>query len=73
MFLVNWKGFNMKVYFTAEEMHTPEYEEYVRWVSNVWRLNDERNKRLKAVEGVSILANHDGKLPDDIHDLLEAL
>lgn len=37
----------MKVYFTAEEMHTPEYEEYVRWMSNVWRLNDERNKRIE--------------------------
>jgi len=70
---VNWKDFKMKVYFTAEEMHTPEYAEYVKWVSEVWRLNDERNKSLKAIEGVSILGKHDGKLPDDIHDLLEAL
>ncbi len=38
----------MKVYFTAEEMHTLEYKEYVQWVSNVWRLNDERNKRIEA-------------------------
>jgi hypothetical protein len=37
----------MKVYFTAEEMHTPEYKEYVRWMSNVWRLNDERNKHIE--------------------------
>jgi hypothetical protein len=44
MFLVNWKDTKMKIYFTAEEMHTPEYEEYVRWMSNVWRLNDERNQ-----------------------------
>lgn len=38
----------MKMYFTAEEMHTPEYREYVQWMSNVWRLNDERNKRIEA-------------------------
>lgn len=37
----------MKVYFTAEEMHTPEYKEYVEWTSNVWKLNDERNKRIE--------------------------
>ena len=37
----------MKVYFTAEEMHTPEYREYVKWVSECWRLNDERNKRIE--------------------------
>jgi hypothetical protein len=55
----------MKMYFTAEEMHTQEYAEYVKWMSEVWRLNDERNKSLKAVE--------DGKLPQDIHNLLEAL
>ena len=36
----------MKVYFTAEELHTPEYREYVKWVAEVWRLNDERNKRI---------------------------
>lgn len=38
----------MKVYFTAEELHTPEYKEYVQWMSNVWKLNDERNKRIEA-------------------------
>ena len=38
----------MKVYFTADELHTPEYKEYVKWVSDCWRLNDERNKRLEA-------------------------
>jgi hypothetical protein len=38
----------MKVYFTDGELHTPEYKEYVKWVSECWRLNDERNKRLKA-------------------------
>jgi hypothetical protein len=65
MFLVTWKDTKMKIYFTAEEMHTPEYAEYVKWMSEVWRLNDERNKSLKAVE--------DGKLPQDIHDLLESL
>jgi hypothetical protein len=48
-------------------------KEYVEWMANVWRLNDERNKSLKAVEGTSILGKHDGKLPEDIHDLLEAL
>jgi hypothetical protein len=37
----------MKIYFTAEEMHTPEYAEYVKWMSNIWRLNDERNKRFQ--------------------------
>lgn len=35
-----------KVYFTAEELHTPEYKEYVEWVGECWRLNDERNKRI---------------------------
>lgn len=38
----------MKTYFTAEEMHTPEYKEFVEWMSNVWKLNDERNKRIEA-------------------------
>ena len=34
-----------KTYFaTPEEMKTPEYTEYVKWVSEVWRLNSERNK-----------------------------
>jgi hypothetical protein len=37
----------MKVYFTAEELHTQEYKEYVKWVSECWRLNDERNKRIE--------------------------
>ena len=36
-----------KVYFTADEMHTPEYKEYVKWVGECWRLNDERNKRIE--------------------------
>lgn len=38
----------MKVYFTTEEMHTPEYKEYVKWMSECWRMNDERNKRIEA-------------------------
>lgn len=38
----------MKVYFTADELHTPEYAEYVRHTSEVWRLNDVRNKELQA-------------------------
>jgi hypothetical protein len=37
----------MKIYFTAEQLHTPEYKEYVKWMSEVWRLNDERNKSIK--------------------------
>lgn len=37
----------MKVYFTAEELHTPEYAEYVKWVADVWRMNAERNERLE--------------------------
>lgn len=37
----------MKVYFTADELHTPEYKEYVKWVGDVWRMNDERNKRIE--------------------------
>ena len=36
----------MKVNFTAEELHTSEYREYVKWVSECWRLNDERNKQI---------------------------
>jgi hypothetical protein len=63
----------MKVYFTAEEMHSQEYREYVEWMSNVWRMNDERNRALKAVDSVSVLGKHDGVLPDDIYDLLESL
>ena len=35
----------MKTVFTPEQRSTPEYAEHVRWMSNVWRLNDERNKR----------------------------
>lgn len=37
----------MKMYFTAEELHTPEYAEYVKWTGEVWRLNAERNARLE--------------------------
>ena len=37
----------MKVQFTADELHTPEYAEYVKWMANVWRLNAERNERLE--------------------------
>lgn len=37
----------MKMYFTADELHTPEYKEYVKWVGDVWRMNDERNKQLE--------------------------
>jgi hypothetical protein len=37
----------MKVYFTADELHTPEYAEYVKWVGEVWRLNAERNARME--------------------------
>lgn len=35
----------MKMYFTAEELHTPEYREYVLWVASVWKLNAERNRQ----------------------------
>jgi hypothetical protein len=38
----------MKMYYTAEEMHTPEYAEFVQWMASVWKANDERNKRLQA-------------------------
>ena len=38
----------MKMYFTAEELHTSEYKEYVKWVGECWRLNDERNKLIEA-------------------------
>jgi hypothetical protein len=38
----------MKTYFTADELHTPEYAEYVKHTSEVWRLNDLRNKQLQA-------------------------
>lgn len=37
----------MKVHFTADELHTPEYKEYVKWVAECWRMNDERNKRIE--------------------------
>ena len=37
----------MKTYFTADDLHTPEYAEYVKWMANVWRLNAERNERLE--------------------------
>lgn len=46
-------------------------KEYVEWMANVWRLNDERNKKLKAVESKSILGKHNGILPDDLFELLE--
>jgi hypothetical protein len=46
-------------------------KEYAEWVANVWRLNDERNSKLKAVESKSILDKHDGILPDDLFILLE--
>jgi hypothetical protein len=37
----------MKVQFTPDELHTPEYKEYVKWVGDCWRMNDERNTRLE--------------------------
>jgi len=40
------KDTSMKVYFATEELHTHEYKEYVKWVADVWRLNDEHNKRI---------------------------
>lgn len=45
--LVIWKGTKMKVQFTPDELHTPEYKEYVKWVGDCWRMNDERNTRLE--------------------------
>ena len=45
-------------------------KEYVTWMAAVWKANDERNKRLKAVDCVSILGKHDGILPDDLFELL---
>lgn len=35
----------IKTYFTAEEMHTPEYTEYVKWMSAVWKKNYEINNK----------------------------
>jgi hypothetical protein len=46
-------------------------KEYVEWVANVWRLNSERNEKLKALETVSVLGKHNGILPDDLFELLE--
>jgi hypothetical protein len=37
----------MRIYFTADELHTDEYRAYIQWVADCWRLNDERNKKLK--------------------------
>jgi hypothetical protein len=36
----------MKFHFTAEELHSKEYAEFVKCMSESWRLNDERNKRI---------------------------
>jgi hypothetical protein len=37
-----------KTYFvTPEELKTQDYTHYVEWVSEVWRLNDLRNKQLQ--------------------------
>jgi hypothetical protein len=44
--------------------------EYTEWMAAVWKANAERNKQLKAVQGVSILEKHNGILPDDIYELL---
>jgi hypothetical protein len=34
-----------KTYFaTPEELHTPEYCEYVQWEASVWKANDNRNR-----------------------------
>lgn len=38
----------MRMLFSAEEMHTEEYSEFVRWMSNVWKLNYERNNKDEA-------------------------
>lgn len=54
----------MKVYFTSEQMHTPEYAEYVAWVGKCWRLNDERNKRAES-EKFSIQLMDDIALVND--------
>lgn len=37
-----------KTYFAMpEELHTPEYREYVQWTASVWKANDERNRRIE--------------------------
>jgi hypothetical protein len=43
----------MKVYFTADELHTAEYKEYVKWVGECWRLNNDRNKRIEEEKRLS--------------------
>ncbi len=45
-------------------------KEYVTWMAAVWKANYERNKKLAAVNAISILGKHDGILPDDIFELL---
>ncbi len=45
-------------------------KEYVTWMAAVWKANDERNRKLAAVNAISILGKHDGILPDDIYELL---
>ena len=44
----------MKIYFTPEEMHTPEYKKYIQWVADCWKLNDERNKQLESDKRATI-------------------
>jgi hypothetical protein len=34
------------LYDMLEETHPHSTPEYVEWMANVWRLNDERNKKL---------------------------
>jgi hypothetical protein len=57
----------MKVYFTSEEMHTPEYKEYVKWVSDVWRMNDERNKRIEK-EKLDLIERSRPAVSEKTHD-----
>jgi len=53
------KDTNMKVYFAAEKLHMPEYKEYVKWVADVWRLNDKRNKRIAEETQQSVKHHND--------------
>jgi hypothetical protein len=39
-----------KIYFaTPEELKTPEYVEYVKWLASVWKENSKRNEKKKGL------------------------
>jgi hypothetical protein len=58
-----------KMHFsTPEELHTSEYNEYVKWMANIWLLNDRRNKRIEK-EKLDLIEKSRPEVSDEMLDV----